>query len=140
YVPHAMESVVTPGHIGTNIVINSGKVLGKPDPMDMTADDVAKLRDQMTRRGKPVGNLPDNAIRGAIKKRGEDFRDKAPTTPVQAAAIILDGAREDRWRILVGEDAQALDHQVRARPEDAYEAEFMQGLHDDGYLNFTLDR
>jgi NAD(P)-dependent dehydrogenase (short-subunit alcohol dehydrogenase family) len=140
HAPHVKVSVVMPGHIGTNIAINSGKVLGKPDPMDMTADDVAKLRAQMSRRGKPVDNLPDNAIRGAIKKRGDDFRDNAPTTPAQAAAIILDGVREERWRILVGDDAQALDNQVRARPEEAYESEFMQDLHDDGYLNFTLDR
>ena len=140
HAPHVKVSVVMPGHIGTNIVINSRKVHGNPDPMDMTADDVAKIRDQMTKRGNPVGNLPDNVIRGAIKQRGEDFRDNAPTTPVQAAAIILDGVRQDRWRILVGEDAHVLDDRVRATPEQVYEAEFTQGLYADGHLTFTRKR
>ena len=107
---------------------------------ELHADDVAKIRDQMTKRGNPVGNLPDNVIRGAIKQRGEDFRDNAPTTPVQAAAIILDGVRQDRWRILVGEDAHVLDDRVRATPEQVYEAEFTQGLYADGHLTFTRKR
>lgn len=140
HAPHVKVSVVMPGHIGTNIVANTGKVLGKPDPMDMAADDVAKIRDQMIKRGKPVGNLPDNAIRGAIKQRGQDFRDKAPTTSAQAAAIILDGVREERWRILVGADAHVLDDRVRSTPEQAYEAAFLQALHDDGHLTFTRER
>jgi hypothetical protein len=42
-------------------------------------------------------------------------------TAAQAAAIILDGLREDRWRILVGDDAHALDEAVRADPESAYD-------------------
>jgi NAD(P)-dependent dehydrogenase (short-subunit alcohol dehydrogenase family) len=140
HAPHVKVSVVMPGHIGTNIAINSGKILGKPDPMEMTGPEVAKIREQLIKRGKPVGNLPDDAIRGAIKQRGEDFRDKAPTTPARAAAIILDGVREERWRILVGEDAHALDSRVRATPEDAYEEAFTQRLHADHHLNFTADR
>jgi NAD(P)-dependent dehydrogenase (short-subunit alcohol dehydrogenase family) len=140
HAPHVKVSVVMPGHIGTNIAINSGKVLGKPDPMEMTGPEVAKLREQLIKRGKPVGNLPDDAIRGAIKQRGEDFRDKAPTTAAEAAAIILDGVREERWRILVGEDAHVLDDRVRATPEEAYEEAFTQRLHADRHLNFTADR
>ena len=42
--------------------------------------------------------------------------------PAEAAQIILDGVREERWRILVGPDAHALDKAVRADPEHAYEA------------------
>ncbi len=139
HAPHVKVSVVMPGHIGTNIAINTGKIHGR-DPMEMTAAEVAEIRGEMVKRGKPVGNLPDDAIRGAIKQRSEDFRDKAPTTPAQAASIILDGVREDRWRILVGEDAHVLDSRVRATPEDAYEAAFTQQLHDDGHLNFTAER
>ena len=36
--------------------------------------------------------------------------------------------RGDVWRILVGDDAVALDEMVRATPERAYEPEFMQEL------------
>ena len=42
--------------------------------------------------------------------------------------IILDGVRENRWRILVGEDAEMLDADVRADPEHAYETEFWEAL------------
>jgi NAD(P)-dependent dehydrogenase (short-subunit alcohol dehydrogenase family) len=51
------------------------------------------------------------------------FRDAAPLGPAGAATIILDGVRAGQWRILVGGDAVALDAQVRADPESAYEPE-----------------
>ena len=55
---------------------------------------------------------------------GELFRDSAPTSAEQAAATILDGVRERRWRILVGDDARALDERVRLDPERAYDPSF----------------
>ena len=45
------------------------------------------------------------------------FRDEAPTTAAQAAKIILDGVKAERWRILVGDDAHKLDERVRQTPE-----------------------
>ena len=63
-----------------------------------------------------------------------DFRDKAPTSPAEAATIILDGVRSEKWRILVGEDAQALDRRVRENPEMAYEASFLEGIQAEGFL------
>jgi len=62
------------------------------------------------------------------------FRDNAPTTAAQAAKIILEGVRNDEWRILVGEDAKALDRMVRESPETAYEQSFMQALQAQGHL------
>ena len=56
------------------------------------------------------------------------FRDDAPTTAAQAAKIILDGVRNETWRILVGEDAHRMDLLVRADPESAYGPEFFQRL------------
>ena len=50
----------------------------------------------------------------------------------QAATIILDGVRADRWRILVGTDAEQLDRMVRETPEDAYEPSFMEQLRAEG--------
>jgi hypothetical protein len=56
------------------------------------------------------------------------FLEEAPTTAAQAATIILEGVKAERWRILVGEDAQKMDQLVRADPELAYEPEFFQRL------------
>jgi len=59
---------------------------------------------------------------------GNAFRDTAPTSAAEAAKIILDGVKAERWRILVGKDAEFLDQQVRAAPETAYTPEFYQAL------------
>ena len=56
------------------------------------------------------------------------FRDEAPTTAAQAAKIILDGVKAERWRILVGDDANKLDELVRQAPEKAYTSEFYENL------------
>jgi len=121
--PHVGVSVVMPGHIGTSIVLNSAEILGHR-PEDMTADDLAETRTMMERRGLDASGFTDDQIRGLITTMGEMFRDNAPTSAEQAAGIILDGVREGRWRILVGEDAKILDQLVREAPEDAYEASF----------------
>jgi NAD(P)-dependent dehydrogenase (short-subunit alcohol dehydrogenase family) len=41
--------------------------------------------------------------------------------PAEAARIILEGVREDRWRILVGPDAVRLGAAVRVDPEGVYD-------------------
>jgi NAD(P)-dependent dehydrogenase (short-subunit alcohol dehydrogenase family) len=133
--PHVKVAVVMPGHIGTSIAINTGKVLGRPAPKDMSAAEVAAIRKRMVERGLPVGNETDDQIRAAIQQQATDFRDKAPTTAAQAANIILDGVRNDRWRILVGDDARVLDRMVREAPERAYEADFIAALRGEGHLN-----
>ena len=62
----------------------------------------------------------------------EGFRDNAPTTAGEAATIILEGVRNGRWRILVGDDAHRLDEAVRKDPERAYTAEFLDELRANG--------
>jgi len=42
--------------------------------------------------------------------------------------IILNGVRDEQWRILVGEDAVTMDAMVRAQPEAAYKPGFYQDL------------
>ena len=69
------------------------------------------------------------------RAKWDDFRDKAPVTPAQAATIILDGVRNEQWRILVGEDAHALDRLVREQPEMAYELSFLGQLQAAGHFN-----
>ena len=123
-----------PGHIGTSIALNTSQVLGKHSALEMTAAEVADVRARLMKSGVPVGNVPDDAIRQVVHQNAVDFRDKAPTTADQAANIILDGVRANRWRILVGEDAQVLDRMVRNDPENAYEASFMAALRSGGHL------
>lgn len=64
----------------------------------------------------------------AAAERAASFRNSAPTSAAQAATVILDGVREGHWRILIGEDAHALDMAVRQDPEEAYDADFTDRL------------
>jgi NAD(P)-dependent dehydrogenase (short-subunit alcohol dehydrogenase family) len=132
--PHIKVSVVMPGHIGTSIAINSPKILGKPCPADMTAADIAQSRKRLERQGIPTEGISDDQLRELIQLQREGFRDTAPVSPAEAATIILDGVRNERWRILVGEDAEVLDQMVRETPETAYDQPFLDQLHAKGYF------
>jgi NAD(P)-dependent dehydrogenase (short-subunit alcohol dehydrogenase family) len=109
--PHVKVAVVMPGHIGTDIVLNSRELLGV---------DLDEARTQMARRGLETDGFSDDDILNLMKMFGEMFRDNAPLSAEQAATIILDGVRAGKWRILVGDDAHALDEAVRADPENVY--------------------
>ncbi len=126
--PHVKVSVVMPGHIGTSIVENSQRVLGRPSPKEMTEEDLEEVRRQMKRQGIPGEGLSDEQLREALQQQMDDFRNKAPLTAAQAASIILDGVRNEQWRILVGEDAHNIDRLVREAPEEAYEPSLYQKL------------
>jgi NAD(P)-dependent dehydrogenase (short-subunit alcohol dehydrogenase family) len=125
--PHLKVSLVMPGHIGTSIIINSGRILGQ-DPKEMPDERIGEVRERLARMGFPTEGASNDEIRAALSQRAEDFRDDAPVTAEQAAKVILDGVREERWRILIGEDAAILDELVREAPEEAYEASFMAKL------------
>ncbi len=102
--PHLRASVVMPGHIGTNIALNTMREFG----------------------AEAEGDVPGNAGPDAdMLARGEAFRDSG-LDPEAAATIILDGVREERWRILVGPDAHALDGVVREAPEAVYDRDFWE--------------
>ncbi|MEM7330286.1 MAG: SDR family oxidoreductase [Pseudomonadota bacterium] len=103
--PHLKASVVMPGHIGTNIALNTMREFGELSEDDIPSSLSEEGADQRT--------------------RGEAFRDNG-LDPAEAANIILQGVRDENWRILVGPDAEALDQAVRDAPKDAYEAEFME--------------
>jgi len=121
--PHVKASVVMPGHIGTSIVQNSGKILGN-DPKEMSDDDLERVRERMARFGVDGSQFTNDQIRQLIIDRARAFEEEAPMSAAEAAEVILRGVREGRWRILVGEDAELLDSMVRAEPENAYEGEF----------------
>ncbi len=135
--PHVHCSVVMPGHIGTSIALNTSAVLGKHSALELDEQEVADVRERYLALGLPVDNVPDDHIRQMVRQQQEDFRDKAPTTAAQAATIILDGVREQRWRILVGEDAKVLDAMVREDPEQAYELSFYEKLTGRGHMSLS---
>lgn len=99
--PHVGVSVVMPGHIGTSIVENS----------------LRHSVDEMTAEQAEMMQFAAVA-----------FREHAPTTASEAATVILDAVRENRWRVLVGADAHALDETVRADPEGAYDGDGLQSI------------
>ncbi len=118
--PHVKVAVVMPGHIGTDIVSNSRRAHGAPQPEDMTAEDLDQVRRDFARHGL-AAEVPDDALRGMIRAMGESFRERAPLSAAEAATIILDGVRAGEWRILVGDDAHRLDEAVRADPHGTYD-------------------
>jgi NAD(P)-dependent dehydrogenase (short-subunit alcohol dehydrogenase family) len=133
--PHVKVSVVMPGHVGTSIVLNSQKLLGKPMPAEMTAEDLVKVREMMKQMGMPPEGVSDDQLKAVIQQQMDDFRDNAPLTAAQAATIILDGVRNEQWRILVGEDAQVVDRLVREVPEEAYEPSLIGRAQAEGQLS-----
>lgn len=132
--PTLRASVVMPGHIGTSIAINSGRMHGN-DPKEMSAEQIDRVRQRMTRGGFDVSSASDEDVRVLLQAGAEAFRDNAPMTAAEAATVILDGVRRGEWRILVGEDARVLDQMVREHPGDAYLPDFMDRVHARGALN-----
>ena len=123
--PHVKVSVVMPGHIGTSIGINVHRILHGGE---IDGEALARARRRYTALGVIDSSASDEQVREVVAGIGEWFRQSAPTTPKQAASIILDGVREERWRILVGDDAHHLDAMVREAPEDAYTEAFLARL------------
>jgi NAD(P)-dependent dehydrogenase (short-subunit alcohol dehydrogenase family) len=122
--PHLKCSVVMPGHIGTSIPLNSRKIQSGNQSDAIDARQIAQARARIASMGRDVSGLSDDDIRNIIAERERRFREEAPTSAAQAATIILDGVKADRWRILVGADAHKIDEMVRQSPERAYDIAF----------------
>ena len=117
-------------------MINSFKFAGR-DPKELTAEQVAQMRERLAQRGLDVGDASDEDIRNGLQMQAEMFRDAAPMTAAQAATVILDGVRAGEWRILVGDDAHTLDALVRQVPAEAYDDSFAERLRDGHVFDFT---
>lgn len=128
--PHVKVAVVMPGHIGTGIVTNTWRIHAGAEPADMDDEQLAATRHALARQGVPLDGVEDEQLRAGLTTMGQAFRDTAPVSAAEAATIILDGVRADRWRILVGDDAATIDAEIRADPEAAY----------DGGINLTTLR
>jgi hypothetical protein len=123
-----------PGHIGTGIIANSTRVLQGRTIEDLTPDQVEPFRAALTKMGVPAATMGVDDLRAAFRRFSDIFEQAAPVSASEAAKIILDGVRHERWRILVGSDAEALDRHVRATPEEAYEPQFLAMLVNEGHL------
>jgi NAD(P)-dependent dehydrogenase (short-subunit alcohol dehydrogenase family) len=106
--PHVSAHVVMPGHVGTDIVLNSFKALGRAQ---------IATPEQL----KAAGVDDPSQIEGLVKMFADGFRESAPMTAAEAATAILDAVRNGEWRILVGEDAKRLDDAVRRDPVGIYD-------------------
>jgi NAD(P)-dependent dehydrogenase (short-subunit alcohol dehydrogenase family) len=132
--PHVRVAVVMPGHVGTDIIANSLRARGLPEPEHMSDAQVQELIPRDVQAGLiQAGLLGEGAsadeLRQMLVRANADFRDKAPVSAAEAATIILDGVRSGAWRILIGEDAKMIDAAVRAKPEAAYDyAELFSAL------------
>jgi len=126
--PHIKCSVVMPGHIGTSIVTNSRKVQSGSDSERLSDSEVALMRERLGMAGIDTAKMSDDQLQAFAAEQARAFQEDAPTSAAQAAKIILDGVKAERWRILVGDDAHRLDERVRERPEAAYDLDFYQSF------------
>ncbi len=126
HAPHIKCSVVMPGHIGTSILANSRKIHSGNESDTLTAAEIAQMRERAAAAGMDAAAMSDAELQALALERARRFIDDAPTSAAEAATIILDGVKADRWRILVGKDAHRLDEMVRQSPEQAYDFDFFQ--------------
>ena len=131
--PHIKCSVVMPGHIGTSIFENTRKVLTGHGFAAMTPEELADARRSMKAMGLPADTMTDEQVRQVVVEMARQFETNAPTTAAQAATVILNGVRQEKWRILIGPDAERMDTLVREAPEEAYEPSFIERLRAAGH-------
>lgn len=129
--PHLKASIVMPGNVGTDIYLNSTKIIEGSSNAEVSDETLDKMR----ARVGPNGIGPDNAetmsndeIRAELEKTSDAYRENAMLSAAGAATIILDGVKQEKWRILVGKDAQNLDRTIREVPEEAYDESILPRL------------
>ena len=131
HAPHVGVSLVCPGHVGTDIAINSLRKQAHGTHGDEMLEGVrrALLADRATPEAFKTH------LRGANKEEmlavldimGDRFRDTGMSAS-DAAAYILNAVQAGQWRVLVGKDAEALDAAVRREPGAAYEPGFVRAM------------
>jgi len=121
--PHLRSSIVFPGAVGSDIAVNTTRILGHKRPKDMSDEEISQARGNWERRGYGNPGMSNDQIREAVENHIVNFA-RHGLTPAQGAEIILQGVRDEQWRIFVGKDAQALDRAVRKYPLEAYDLDF----------------
>ncbi|HTR87996.1 MAG TPA: SDR family NAD(P)-dependent oxidoreductase [Reyranella sp.] len=129
HAPHVKCSVVMPGHIGTGIAANTSKVqAGNNDSDALSPEQLRQGKARLAASGVDVSRMTDADFERAMRERTRRFLEEAPMSAAEAATVILDGVKADRWRILVGKDAERIDELVRATPERAYDVDFFESF------------
>ncbi len=95
--PQVRVAVVMPGHVDTDIVANSFHARGLPTPEQMSDAQVEEVirRDaqaELIRAGLLAEGASAADLRRMLVQANADFRDKAPVSAAEAAAIILYGS------------------------------------------------
>ena len=125
--PQVRVVVVMPGVVSTDIFVNSRRALGLPEWEQLSDAELLELvtdggRAALIAMGLLAEDFSADDLRQLIPRLRNEFQGKG-FTAAQAATIILDGVRSGAWRILVGEEAEMLDEQVRANPEAPFKYE-----------------
>ena len=115
---------MAPGQIGTSIRANTREIHSGNRESDAINAAGLQARERFALLGRDVSQLSDDQLRNLVVELERRFRDEALTSAAQAATIILDGVKADRWRILVGADAHKVDEMARQSPERAYDIAF----------------
>ena len=68
-----------PGHIGTSIAINTGKILGG----ERTEEDWEMVKQNMIKLGAPVHNQSIDQIKQMVQERTDSFAETAPLLPLK---------------------------------------------------------
>lgn len=131
HAPHVHAAVVMPGHVGTSIALKSmaevDEETGEWKQKELSVEEKQMMLKRMPALAKAAESKTDAQIDGIIAKfrvtMGDTFKD-AGLSAADAAGLIIRGALERRWRILIGDDAHRLDQTVRADPEGAYALDF----------------
>src|ERR1700722_2991164 len=100
----------------------STAAIAKSDEID--AAGLAQARERFAFLGRDVSELSDDQLRNLVSELERRLRDEGLTSAAQAATIILEGVKANRWRILVGVDAHKIDEMVRQSPVRAYDVAF----------------
>jgi len=131
--PHLKATVVMPGGVGTDIARNTSRLVGGGDPATWSDVVVNEMRSQWQKRSTEhlqalninpaLIDMTNDEVRAYMVEREDAYREIG-ITPDAAADIILNGVRNNHWRILVGKDAEALDRAVRKHPHQTYDLDF----------------
>jgi hypothetical protein len=113
--------------VSTDIATNSRRALGLPEWEQLSDAELLELipdtgRAILIGMGLLAEDFSADDLRRAIPRLRDELQGKG-FNATQAATIILDGVRSGAWRILVGEEAEMLDEQVRANPEAPFNYE-----------------
>src|SRR5271154_3794560 len=76
------------------------------------AGGLAQERERFALLGRDVSQLSDDQLRNLVSELERRFRDGGLTSAAQAASIMLEGVKGNRWRILGGVDADKIDEMV----------------------------